>query len=64
MQLGEGVEAHDDATAAIKTNGIIGDKYVSITPGSSAKQLKDGDTLRQTKPAIVLEDVIRGLIKQ
>jgi phospholipid/cholesterol/gamma-HCH transport system substrate-binding protein len=64
MQLGEGVEVHDDATAAIKTNGIIGDKYIAITPGSGAGKLKDGDTLRQTKPPIVLEDVIRGLIKQ
>jgi phospholipid/cholesterol/gamma-HCH transport system substrate-binding protein len=64
MQLGEGIELHDDATAAIKTNGIIGDKYIAITPGYGAKKLKDGDTLRNTKPAIVLEDVIRGLIKQ
>jgi phospholipid/cholesterol/gamma-HCH transport system substrate-binding protein len=64
MQLGEGVEVHDDSTAAIKTNGIIGDKYIAITPGSSAKKLKDGDTLRHTKPAVVLEDVIRGLIEE
>ncbi len=64
MQLGEGVELHDDATAAIKTNGIIGDKYVSITPGSSGKTLRNGDAVRQTKPAVVLEDVIRELIKQ
>jgi phospholipid/cholesterol/gamma-HCH transport system substrate-binding protein len=64
MQFGKGIELHDDATAAIKTSGIIGDKYIAITPGSGAKKLEDGDTLRNTKPAIVLEDVIRGLISK
>ena len=64
MELNKGVEVDSDAIAAIKTNGIIGDKYIAITPGSGGRKLKDGDTLRNTKPAIVLEDVIRGLIKQ
>jgi phospholipid/cholesterol/gamma-HCH transport system substrate-binding protein len=63
MQLDDGVEVDDDATAAIKTNGIIGRKYVAITPGSGGKRLKNGDTIRNTKPAFVLEDAIRRLIK-
>ena len=63
MQLDDGIEVNEDATAAIKTNGIIGDKYVAITPGSGGKKLKNGDTIRNTKPAFVLEDVIRKLIK-
>jgi phospholipid/cholesterol/gamma-HCH transport system substrate-binding protein len=63
MQLDDGIEVNEDATAAIKTNGIIGDKYVAITPGSAGKKLKNGDTIRNTKPAFVLEDVIRKLIK-
>jgi phospholipid/cholesterol/gamma-HCH transport system substrate-binding protein len=63
MQLDDGVEVYEDATAAIKTTGIIGDKYVAITPGSGGKTLKKGDTIRHTKPAFVLEDAIRQLIK-
>ena len=31
MQLDDGIEVDEDATAAIKTNGIIGDKYVAMT---------------------------------
>ena len=63
MQLDNGVEVYEDATAAIKTTGIIGDKYVAITPGSGGKTLKNGDTIRHMKPAFVLEDAIRQLIK-
>jgi phospholipid/cholesterol/gamma-HCH transport system substrate-binding protein len=63
MQLDDGIEVDEDATAAIKTNGIIGDKYVAITAGSGGKKLRNGDTIRNTKPAFVLEDVIRKLIK-
>lgn len=63
MQLDDGIEVYEDATAAIKTTGIIGDKYVAITPGSGGNKLKNGDTIRHTKPAFVLEDAIRQLIK-
>ena len=53
----------DDAIAAIKTSGIIGDKYVSIAlgPGDRIPQA-DGDTIRQTQSAFVLEDAIGQLI--
>jgi phospholipid/cholesterol/gamma-HCH transport system substrate-binding protein len=63
MQLDKGVEVYEDATAAIKTTGIIGDKYVAIIPGSGGNKIKNGDTIRHTKPAFVLEDAIRQLIK-
>ncbi|MGC1256316.1 MAG: MlaD family protein, partial [Candidatus Acidiferrales bacterium] len=46
MHLNKGVEIDSDAIAAIKTNGIIGDKYVSIAPGAGDRMLKNGDSLR------------------
>jgi phospholipid/cholesterol/gamma-HCH transport system substrate-binding protein len=62
MRLNDGVQVDSDAIAAIRTSGLIGDKYVSIAPGSGKKILKDGDALRQTQSAFVLEDVIGQLI--
>ena len=50
------------AIASIKTSGIIGDKFVSIALGPSDSTLKDGDTIRQTESAFVLEDAIGQLI--
>jgi phospholipid/cholesterol/gamma-HCH transport system substrate-binding protein len=62
MRIDEGVQIDNEAIAAIKTSGIIGDKYVSIALGPSEHILKDGDTLRQTESAFVLEDAIGQLI--
>ncbi|MGA7871380.1 MAG: outer membrane lipid asymmetry maintenance protein MlaD [Candidatus Binatus sp.] len=62
MRVNDGVEIDDDAIAAVKTSGIIGDKYVSIELGPSDHYLKNGDTIRQTQSAFVLEDAIGQLI--
>jgi phospholipid/cholesterol/gamma-HCH transport system substrate-binding protein len=62
IRVDEGVQIDSEAIAAIKTSGIIGDKYVSIALGPSDHILKDGDTIRQTESAFVLEDAIGQLI--
>jgi phospholipid/cholesterol/gamma-HCH transport system substrate-binding protein len=61
-RINQGVKIDDEAIAAIKTSGIIGDKYVSIQLGPGDHYLKDGDTIRQTQSAFVLEDAIGQLI--
>jgi phospholipid/cholesterol/gamma-HCH transport system substrate-binding protein len=58
MMLLKKVELTDDAIAAVKTNGLIGDKYVKIIPGGLGEPVKPGDTLFDTQPAIDLEDLI------
>lgn len=62
LRLNDGVEIDADAIASIKTSGIIGDKYVSIALGPSSRILRDGDTIRQTESAFILEDAIGQLI--
>ena len=62
MRVDDGVQIDADAIAAVKTSGIIGDKYVSIALGPSDRILRDGDTIRQTQSAFVLEDAIGQLI--
>src|SRR5271155_5031885 len=62
LRIDDGVEIDADAIAAVKTSGIIGDKYVSIQLGPSDRYLRNGDTIRQTQSAFVLEDAIGQLI--
>src|SRR5271167_346749 len=62
LRVDDGVEIDTDAIAAIKTSGIIGDKFVSIALGPSDRILRNGDTIRQTQSAFVLEDAIGQLI--
>ena len=62
MHLNNEVKIDNEAIAAIKTSGIIGDKYVSIAPGPGEHDLIDGGIIRQTESAFVLEDAIGQLI--
>ncbi len=62
MRLNDEVKVDDQAIAAIKTSGLIGDKFVSIEPGPGEHDLANGGTLRQTESAFVLEDAIGQLI--
>lgn len=47
-----------DSTAAVKTSGLIGDKYISIIPGGDDKLLKDKDVLLDTQGALDIEEMI------
>src|SRR5579863_8114206 len=55
LRVDEGVDIDTEAYAAIKTSGIIGDKYVSIGLGYSDRMLKNGDSFKHTQDAFVLE---------
>lgn len=58
----QGVQIDKDAIAGIKTEGLLGNRYVSISLGPSDKILTDHDTIMQTESAFVLEDAIGTLI--
>jgi phospholipid/cholesterol/gamma-HCH transport system substrate-binding protein len=48
----------DDTIASIKTSGLIGDKYVSLSPGGSDEILSPGDTIIDTLPPVDIEELI------
>lgn len=58
LMIRKGVKLTDDAIASIKTSGLIGDKYVGISPGGVGDPVEDGGVLFDTQPAIDLEDLI------
>lgn len=47
-----------DVVAAILTSGLLGEKYVGLTPGADDTFLKEGSRIEQTQSALVLEDLI------
>lgn len=58
LRIDKGIKIYDDALAAIKTEGLIGDKYVSIDPGGSGDLLKPGAVITDTSSPIDLGDLI------
>jgi phospholipid/cholesterol/gamma-HCH transport system substrate-binding protein len=51
----------DDSFASIQTQGLLGGKYVGLSPGGSDTYLKNGAHIDQTQSAIVLESLINKL---
>jgi phospholipid/cholesterol/gamma-HCH transport system substrate-binding protein len=53
-----GVELPKDTIASITTAGLLGDAYVSLSPGGAEQNLRDGDRLTHTEPALNIADLI------
>ena len=48
----------EDSFASIQTTGLLGGKFIGISPGGLDNYLKDGSRIEQTQSAIVLESLI------
>lgn len=48
----------EDSSAQILTAGLLGEKYIGITPGFEDVTLEDGSRIEDTQSALVLEDLI------
>ncbi len=62
LRLESALQLNDDAIASIRTKGIIGDKFVKLSPGSSGKIIPPGGKVRDTESAIDLEELISSYI--
>ncbi len=47
-----------DTSASILTSGLLGDKFIGLTPGALDEYLQEGDTIELTQSALVLERLI------
>ena len=48
----------DDTIAAIKTSGLIGDKYVNLVPGGYSDMIAQGGEIHETQSVIDIESLI------
>ncbi|MDA8104242.1 MAG: outer membrane lipid asymmetry maintenance protein MlaD [Nitrospiraceae bacterium] len=62
IQIDNGVRLQEDAIASIKTSGLIGEKFVQISPGASEKYIPAGGRIRDTESAIDIESMISKYI--
>ncbi|RZL09926.1 MAG: outer membrane lipid asymmetry maintenance protein MlaD [Rubrivivax sp.] len=58
MTLNKGMEFPKDTSAKILTAGLLGEQYIGLEPGYDQVNLAQGDTIKQTQSAMVLESLI------
>ena len=59
FRIKKGIKIYDDAIASIKTEGLIGDRYVSIDPGGASDiLLKPGGVITETESPTDIQELI------
>lgn len=62
LQIDSGVMLQEDAIASIKTKGLVGEKYIEITPGGADNFIQAGGKIQDTLPPFDLEKAISKLV--
>lgn len=58
LRISKDIKLQEDTIASIKTKGLIGEKYIELTPGGSETLIGPGGILRDTQPALDIEELI------
>jgi phospholipid/cholesterol/gamma-HCH transport system substrate-binding protein len=58
LAVDDTVKLYTDTIASIKTRGIIGEKFLALSPGGGGDPLKPGDTIRDTESGLDLEELV------
>jgi phospholipid/cholesterol/gamma-HCH transport system substrate-binding protein len=62
MKIRTGIRLPEDTIASIRTRGLIGDKYVSLSPGASNRMIPPNGKIRDTESAVDMEQLIGEFI--
>jgi phospholipid/cholesterol/gamma-HCH transport system substrate-binding protein len=62
MVIQPGVKLQDDSIASIKTKGLIGERYVRISPGGSDKIIPPNGRIREVEPPVDIEELLSKYI--
>lgn len=58
MSIDKRYQFPKDTFANIRTSGLLGEQYIGLLPGGDDAMLKDGDEVKKTQSAMVLEDMV------
>ena len=58
MSLDNSVKLTEDSIASIKTKGLIGEKFVQISPGGSDRVIKPNGKITEVEPPVDLEELL------
>ena len=58
LQLEQRYQFPKDSSAKILTAGLLGEQYIGLEPGGDTQNLAQGDRIKMTQSAVVLENLI------
>jgi phospholipid/cholesterol/gamma-HCH transport system substrate-binding protein len=62
LRINSDVRLQDDSIASIKTKGLIGEKFIRISPGGSDKTIPPNGRIREVEPPVDFEELLSRYI--
>ncbi len=62
LRINDGVPVQQDAIASVRTQGIIGEKYIKLSAGGFPDLLTEGMEIHETESAVSLEELVSKYI--
>ncbi len=62
ININQEVQLPSDSSAKISSEGLLGSKYLSISPGGDDVNLKDGEEIQFTQSSVNFEDLLGKFI--
>lgn len=62
LRVNDGVKLQEDVIASVRARGLIGDKFVLITPGASEKTIPPAGRIRETDSPPDIPDLIGKIV--
>ena len=62
LSIRPGVKLQDDSIASIKTKGLIGEKYIRISPGGSERIIPPNGRIKEVEPPVDFEELLSKYI--
>jgi phospholipid/cholesterol/gamma-HCH transport system substrate-binding protein len=59
LRIDSHVKIPADTIASIRTSGLLGESFVSLSPGASDRMLRDGEAIAQTEPALDITQLLQ-----
>jgi phospholipid/cholesterol/gamma-HCH transport system substrate-binding protein len=62
LRINSDVRLQEDSIASIKTKGLIGEKFIRISPGGSDKPIPPNGRIREVEPPVDFEELLSKYI--
>ncbi|PYN39062.1 MAG: outer membrane lipid asymmetry maintenance protein MlaD [Candidatus Rokuibacteriota bacterium] len=62
LRINSGVKLQEDSIASIKTKGLIGERYLRLSPGGSDKIIEPGGRIREVEAPVDFEELLSKYI--
>ena len=62
LNMRSGIKIQEDVILSVKTKGLMGEKYISLSAGGSDRMLAPGEYIRETEAPIDLEELLAKYI--